>query len=762
MTPPSEDVFVNHHKFHGQESRDKGRKVFGQKTDRVETAANIECYEFGRFRIDVRNRLLLCHGATVELTLKEFELLEFFVRHTGAVVDKNRLLEAVWEDVYIEEATLTRTISRLRKKLETASPGETLIETLPKRGYRFLPAVAVIGADPPALVVEETTVTRVRFEDSLVIPDERVSSRPVLPAGRPRKLPFMIAGAFAVTLLLVILYFVVLKRSDSGPAPVIARRVVPFSGLPGRENLPAFSGDGKRLVFSWNGGDGVFSDVYVRSIDGGEPLRLTKGAADSLYPVFTPDGNSVAFSRSGVETSEIFLVPVLGGGERKIAEVRSGGSSFSFTPDGRALVVPNRETESATTGIFVISLPDGQMRRITTPPDGLIDGTPRVSPDGRRVAFLRAVNSGIKDIFVASIDGGDVRQLTNSRSNIAGLAWMPDGERLVFSSPLGASAANLWQIDATGGEPRLIVTGGRNPSNPAVSPDGRTVAFAEEFEDINIWRYDTQKNGEPARKFIASTRNDHSQQFSPDGRRLVFASSRTGAAEIWTANADGSVPTQLTQLGNAGSPRFSPDGRQIAFSNNIDGKGEIYVINSDGSGGPRRLTENPAHDVFPAWSADGRSLFFCSDRSGAYQLWKVESTGGEPVRITENGGFESFATPDGKKVIYSKERGVAGLWTVSAGGGGGEQPMSDLSDAGYWRSWTLVGENIYYVAYSASAPFALRRFDLATKQSSTVLSFDEAPSWIYAGLAATPDGRGVLYAQRNQSASSISLADVTP
>ena len=112
-------------------------------------------------------------------------------------------------------------------------------------------------------------------------------------------------------------------------------------------------------------------------------------------------------------------------------------------------------------------------------------------------------------------------------------------------------------------------------------------------------------------------------------------------------------------MGNTltGSPKISPDGKRIAFDSRPEGQPEIFAINVDGSG-LTRVTSDPAEDVVPAWSADGRWIYFGSNRGGNWQIWKVLSTGGVPEQVTHGGGFAARESPDGQWVYYARGRSV--------------------------------------------------------------------------------------------------------
>ncbi|MDQ4120662.1 MAG: hypothetical protein M3209_04350 [Acidobacteriota bacterium] len=283
------------------------------------------------------------------------------------------------------------------------------------------------------------------------------------------------------------------------------------------------------------------------------------------------------------------------------------------------------------------------------------------------------------------------------------------------------------------------------------------IAFTDESNDSNIWRI---VPGESARKFIASTRADHSPQFSPDGSRVVFVSDRTSSQEIWIADREGKNQRQLTDSkSSTGSPRFSPDGKFVAFDATSGNTKDIFIISSDG-GAPRRLTDSRSRSVLPAWSADGRFVYFCSDQSGDLNVWKIAATGGEAKQITKQGGFESFASPDGKEIFYSKGRGIAGLWRVSAEGGE-ESPVPALSEAGYWRYWSVTSKGIYFMVQNPNnPPYRILFYNFSTGQTEEIASAEKTPLWVFPGLSVSPDGKTILYAQRDQSASSILLAEL--
>lgn len=723
-----------------------------------------EFYEFASFRLDVKQCRLTCGGEVISLTPKEFDVLLYLIENLKRVVEKEELLDAVWKDTFVEEATLTRNISWLRKKL-AAHTDAKIIETLPKRGYRFLPEINESGNAP---VIEEQIFQHIQIEEIIeieaddnsiaetqfAVPDANYKA--LLAAPVKRRFNFL---RLLPALLLAVVVLVAFRGyfSATQTKVLFASKIAPFSGLPGRENSPAFSPDGNQMVFSWDGGieNGNF-DIYVKLIGAGEPVRLTDTAADEINPTFAPDGKSVAFVRVFPTHNEIILIPALGGAERTIYE-RASYASLSFSPDGKLLAHADLDASNNETGIFTVNLQTGERTRMTTPAAPAVDHTPRFSPDGESLAFIRYFSSFRREIFVVSAAGGEPRQITSDDARIYGLAWNADSSKLFFTSFRAGNQLGLWRIstiDKT--EPQLISTGSKNLNDLAISPNGRVVAFVEETADENIWEIAPDQ---PPRPLIRSTRADHSQQFSPDGSQIVFTSERTGNYEIWMADADGKNQRQLTDSdGSAGSPRFSPDGKFIAYDAQIAGGSGVHIISING-GASRRLTDDGTNTGLPAWSADGSWIFFVSNRSGDAQIWKMPVGGGDAIQITKQGAFEMFAAPDGERIIYSKGAGKTGLWTVGTNGGD-ERPMPELNDAGAWRSWSVTPNGIYYTAFAAQIPLQIKFYDFKNRQTRKIADVNKSPLAYYANLTVNADGSRILYARQDQINAGIMLAEL--
>jgi eukaryotic-like serine/threonine-protein kinase len=579
---------------------------------------------------------------------------------------------------------------------------------------------------------------------------------------RPASKRWIWLGLAGLAVIAAAAAWLILSRQTAHRAGPL--KVTPFTSTSGEKDDPAFSPDGNELAFAWSSGKDNHSHIYVKLIGAGTPLQLTSGSGDDYNPAWSPDGRFVAFIRNAPQGNGYYQVAALGGSERKIAEPyvfpeRKEGMGIDWTRDGKYLVVADKITPQDTRpSLVLISVDDGQRKAIVTPTGPFVAG-PRVSPDGRTIAFVQGKGFLAYDIYVTPVSGGEPRRLTNDNRAVGGLAWTADSGQIVFSSDRGG-APSLWRIATSGGSPEPLPAAGEKAGAVSVSRNGDRLAYVSTNQDWNIWRAPGPKSPGAHTSpvpVVSSTAFDGSPSQSPDGKRIAFASERSGAQEIWVCDSDGSNPVQLTTLGasDTGTPRWSPDGKLIAFDSRAEGHGNIYAVPSEG-GASRRLTNEPAENNVPSWSRDGKWIYFSSDRTGSWQIWKVPTQGGTEVEVTKEGGFEASESPDGKSLyIFRTDEGHTGIWKMPIEGGHETQ----LVPGPQFLNSELWSEGICYIDLDKTPP-ELNELDFATDRVRRLGTLDvgNITKFVF-GISVSADGKWLLYSRLDHAESNIVLVE---
>ena len=476
-------------------------------------------------------------------------LLRYLVEETlGGRGDslKEQVLSAALYDG--REGSMVRTDARrLRDKLReyySDVPDEPLIITLPK------------GCYTPSFVLRSDAPAPAR-------------------AGRRRKWAWLGAAVAAAGLI-------AWRLAPPRSAPL---RIVPLTQYAGGESDPAFSPDGNFIAFAWWKPPGPApQDIWIKAVDG-EALRQvtnTPAPVAEHSPAWSPNGKEIAFERVGwggerIDNAGVYVISVLGGTERRISE---RGRNPRWSPDGKSIWVTERE------GIVAIDLAGMQRRQVTSAPDDQSDGKFEFSPDGSRIAFLRSRRAGVSDVYVASVAGGEARQLTAGAVWMQGVAWTADGREVIYD----VAGESLWRIPADARTPgrgrpvagvESLVTAAARAVKPVIR--GTRLVFQVQNASVNLRLVNLDGNSPVlvAQPLIDSTRVDRPGQFSLNGEMLSFYSLLTGAgAELWVARRDGTATTRVrtfaSQTVRPGS--WSPDAKELAVDALVHGNTDVYVV----------------------------------------------------------------------------------------------------------------------------------------------------------------------------------------
>jgi Tol biopolymer transport system component/DNA-binding winged helix-turn-helix (wHTH) protein len=704
-----------------------------------ETASASGVVRFDMFEIDLRAGELRKQGRRLKLQEQPLRVLSLLLERPGNLVTRDQLRQSLWPaDTFVDfDHGLNSAVARLRETLCDSADQPRFIETIAKRGYRFIaPLHDPAASAPPASA-------------ALPVP---LPSSPYNPHWSKLWL--------AVVPLLVLIFAAgrwTLHRSnrDTPPGSI---EIVPLVGLRGFQVTPAFSRDGNLVAFRQSDGSHN-TGIYSALVGGEKSLQLTSDPGDCC-PTWSPDGRQVAFLRFTDKSLSIYVVPALGGTEHLLYRgPDSMGTGIAWSPDGKSLAFSESDAaDTPRSWISLLSLSDSHVTRLTSPPGNAADREPSFSPDGCQIAFVRSTIAGVSnDLFVMRAEGGVARRVTfDNRPIIGPPAWTADGHDIIFSSDRGATVG-LWRVPVQGGVPRPLAGPFGEAGWPSIPAKGNTLVFEQVLAKFNIWRLPLRdpRHLQRAPSVLVSEKGDKMRpDLSPDGKKIAFESNRLGFWGIWTCNSDGSNCQQLTSLhGTAGRPRWSPNGRYIAFEFHPGERSQIYMVEVPG-GVPRLLPTVPGADnLSPSWSRDGRWLYFAS-KSGSepFQIWKLPVQGGAAIKITNNGGISPVESPDGRYLYYAKyEKG--GIWRMPLQGGEEAEVLDEVSGGG-WPNWGITSKGIYFLRFDKSPHATIQFFDFATAKVTPIWTFDKEPGW---GLAVSPDEKSLVYVQNEFAESNIML-----
>ncbi len=708
----------------------------------AETERQVRLLRFENFEVDLRTGELRKAGVKQKFGGQPFQVLSILLERPGDVVTREELQKRLWPDTFVDvDHNLNTAINKIREALGDSAENPRFVETLPRRGYRFIGELE--APIQPIVAVE---------------PDHGFLARRWLKIA---------AGILAISVVAIAAVVAYRLHRPQRPQEQVTLTAVPFTALAGHATSPAFSPDGSRIAFAWTGdpahGEKGF-DLYVKALGSETLLRLTQHPSQWISPAWSPDGTQIAFHRIAGANTGIYVVPALGGPERKLRSTGTAAINFtlvnfsliSWSPDGKWIAFADGVPQDKHARIYLLSTETLETRQIPISPGCIGEGLPAFSHNGEYLAYWCLRGGFDAVLFDSAIRGGQPKTIASFRAFPNGLTWSADDEKLIYSLfPLGNGFSDeLGEASVENGSTKRFAFA-ESAMLPTVSAKTNKLAYSSLFTKSGIWRRDLLQPESPAVELIPSSRAQFDAQYSPDGKRIVFASLRSGLQGVWITSDDGS---NLVQISNpnyvSGSPQWSPDGNRIVFDSFAGEHWGIYVADV-AERKPEKLVTNISDATRPHWSRDGNWIYFRSNEPGRTGIYRCPASGGDAIALAKDtDAINPRESLDGRTVYFASKYESSTLKQVALPPQPGtESEVDGLPLLNNADLWTLSPSGIYFVP--AEAPKSLRYFDFATSRVRPIVEVDKNIS----AVSVSPDGRWILSSQSGDMTGDIMLVD---
>jgi Tol biopolymer transport system component len=424
----------------------------------------------------------------------------------------------------------------------------------------------------------------------------------------------------------------------------------------------AFSPDGTMIAFSSNRAD--HSGIWIKQIDGGQPLEIIGDDWHNENPIWSPDGRQMAFVSDRGGHPGIWSIPYLGGTPALLITLQTGWPELTHWSKKTATIYYEWEFD-----LFALDLNSGQTTRITEP-DSTRQSSPTfsISPEEDRLAYAD-IKNGHRDIWVKPLGGGEPTQVTDDPADDRYPIWRSDGESIIYSSNRrGTYQICMAYADAR--PPTQITFADTDHAISDISPDGGRILFVTSRDEGDLVKVDVETGQEV--EITSDLGLELWPDVSADGKTIAFQETDARVKMLDSAILSKPPENSAQQLHLATSgfdPRWSPDGRRIGFLNLSNNLFNIWTVKATGEeqrqlttggivfSGVTGLPYNRKQTRDYSWSPDGSKIAYCSLKSGQMNVWVVGVDNSGDNMISNNadptrGLLCPLWSPDGNRIAY--------------------------------------------------------------------------------------------------------------
>lgn len=711
-------------------------------------------YRFGEFNVDTEQRVLLRHGKPVPLTPKVFDTLLILVENGGRIVEKGELMNRLWPDTFVEEANLTFNIRQLRRSLGDDARNPRYIETVARRGYRFIADVEELVSERASLsdlVTRQIEATEDRSQDaaskflnrseaaeppSSAAPRNRSSaaeetldavgaSHSVLRRLSNRSIA-LVAGIVLVLAALSLIWGLSIDRnkglSQVGVAGSMAPASLKLEKLTGtgQSGLVAISADARFLAYTQR----IKKEpgIWLRQLATNTNIEIVPPTGP-VYGLAFANGHEFLYFTKGVPTA-LYRVSLHGGVPTRLAEGLKG--KFAISPDDKqvAFVRQSINRDGRQEDSLIVADLGGAERTLFSAVHPDTVDAPVWGPDGQAIFCSfgnpdAGLDTSIAEIGVA--DGTKKRLSSDKFSRITRIAWLPHKDGLITAARRNLGDSNqLWRVSYPGMEVSQITEGLFSYLDLSIAAGVDKAVASQATRISDIWIGSSPEPGD-LKKITQAIDNFC---WTSD-RRVVYSSTTSGNRDLWIMQPNGTDQRQLTANAAVnGTPAVTSDNRYIVFMSNRTGPFQVWRMDIDGAN-QIQLTDGAAKN-FPSITPDGKWVLY---NSTDLRLWKASIEGSEAVRLTDYPAACPSVSPDGRMIacMGTDEFGIKRSILVLAFAGG--PPVKAINPGGVRLvgsrvQWTPDGKALIYAA-GRNGTISIVRQSLNGGVSKETVSFSE-------------------------------------
>lgn len=655
-------------------------------------------------QFDAEGKIVL----TADLDNLSQKVVNYFIVHAGKLITKDELLLDVWGIRDVSDGRVTRVIRVLRVALGDDTREPTYIETIPKRGYRFIAPVHAI--------VEATEDQHLNLPDE----DQQLARR----SSTIRIMALLVAAIFSLAAISWLFWPENETKQAEQAIPLL--RYTPVTSLDGLEFYHNVSEDERYLVYSYASPENENVTVLMlEDLQEHKRIQITEDSYSSFGAAFSPDTQQISYhryypnGRCSIRLAEFDAKAFAIISDIELTECgeNSPSSRVSWSPDAKFIIYP---TMNANRQMVLMMKPvkGGAAEQLTNPPPSSMgDYAARFSFNGDKLAFLRGSGSSAQ-LWLLNLANRELKMLVNVTGTLPGnVGWSSDDKFVIYSSTPTAVS----KIAVETAESAILFFTDYGSQEIQTLKNRQLYATIGNFAHVNIRQVaNFLKTNETASKVVfSSNRNESNVEANPIvGGPTAVVSRRSGLPQVWFfyPNGEQKQLTFFEKNERIRSLNFAPDGKAIL----IQLHNELWLLNKDGNLLQIPISENQIVTA-PAWGHNGKYIYYTESLNGRWQIARYDVTSqqidSQPLALDQELYLESF---DGK---YSFWRDAASKkfyikWLDS--GLVEELPIS-LPESQLWYKFQVKPSGIYYAFLLNDIYYELKFFDFKTQKIQQVL-----------------------------------------